>query len=432
MQNCPCLPSLLQVERMTAQEYRQKRQEQGPLALDRPIIVSDALAREECEEICDAWIQAVGSEVITVQRKTRQQTKLYECTVAQSLDLMMDHSSPGDSIFAFVEGLLDASSPLLQRLTGAREALFSDENDKNWFDFFPETVQPTDCVVLAGEGATSTLHRDPFEWTGTSLCLEGRKIWRFLAPMDDNNGDNSEDTSVPSSTGRNMNNRWDELLQSYRLESTAWSSPEDEGEHMNDSGNEGEINDEMVLSAGWQSDSTLYKPVTEATTFQSARELAELPEKDAETYLEELASTTNLLDFHETITIQDDEQGTTTRPKMGVHCCSVVQHPGELLLIPPYWYHQTYAAEPSLAVASQRCGSLLDATRVVGHILALQHEQSFEYASSTSSPTKSLPLPEKLQAILDGQVDPAIVDPETHVTILFDYLQNNQRQSRKK
>lgn len=409
---------LIQVERMTAQEYRQKRQEQGPLALDRPILISDALDPNECEKICDAWIQAVGSERITVQRKRPQQPiKLYECTVAQSLDLMMDHSSQEDSMFAFVEGLLDASSPLSQRLTAAREALFPDLKDRNWFDFFPKTVQPSDCVVLAGEGATSTLHRDPFEWTGTSLCLEGRKIWRFLAPMKDNDD------------GTNIN-RWEELLQSYRLKSTAWSSPEGGSEHTSDSDNEGEINDEMVLSAGWQSDLTLYTPATKATTLQSARELAELSDKDAETYLEELASTTSLLDFHEAIAIQDDAQGAATTPKMGVNCCSVVQHPGELLLIPPYWYHQTYAAEPSLAVASQRCGSLLDAARVVGHILTLQQEQSFKNVSSTSSSLPSLPFPDPLQRILDGKIDPATVDPEAHVTLLFDYLQDRQRQSR--
>jgi ribosomal protein L16 Arg81 hydroxylase len=44
---------------------------------------------------------------------------------------------------------------------------------------------------------------------------------------------------------------------------------------------------------------------------------------------------------------------------------------GDLLLIPAHWYHQTYAPQPSLEVASQRYGSW-EAKRVLDHILALQ------------------------------------------------------------
>ena len=422
---------LLQVERMTAHEYKRQRQlPGGPLALDRPIIISDALSVSDCEDICDAWIQTVGSETITVQRKRQPpanpnnqspppatEKNLYECTVAQSLELMMQ-SSPHDSIFAFVEGLLDASQRLVghdddttkqqqqqqaqlnsisQRLTSAREALFSDD-DPNWFDVFPDTTKPSDCVVLAGEGATSTLHRDPFEWTGTSLCLEGRKLWRFLKPNHDNT---------------NSTNEWDDRLQFYRLASTAWSYED------NDHDNDDEGDDDMVLSAGWQSDLSLYTPTTSDTVLRTARDLAEGPGPDAEAYLEELASTAHLLTCHETI-----------QPPivMGVDCCSVVQHPGELLLIPPYWYHQTYAPEPSLAVASQRCGSSLDATRVVGHILALQKNEdstsSLEQNSDAVPPELLLPKP--LRGLLDGTIDPRGVDPKEYVDLLFDYLQQSK------
>ena len=95
------------------------------------------------------------------------------------------------------------------------------------------------------------------------------------------------------------------------------------------------------------------------------------------------------------------------------------------MLIPPYWYHQTYAPEPSLAVASQRCGSLLDATRVVGHILALQQDQSLK----VEDPSLALPLlPKPLQQLLDGTIQAATVDPQEYVTLLFNYLQEHHRQ----
>jgi len=390
----PSPPPILLVERMTAKEYQdRRRQPGGPLALDRPILILNALSIETCEGICHELLQIVGEEMITVQRQKNNETFLYDCTVAQSLDLMMQ-SSPDDSIFAFCEGLLDASlleviktnkknasaaaaaalSNISQTLTDAKEALFREHDTEDWLNYFPRSVKPSDCVVVAGEGATSTLHRDPLEWTGTSICLEGRKIWRFLAPP---NG--GSDTS-----------QWDNILQSYRLESTAWSTESENKEE-----------EDTIISAGWQSDLSLFSPSSDAK-LHTAMGLNDLLEQDAEDYLEKVASATEYLTPH---------KGIQPRIVMGVDVCSVVQHAGELLLIPPYWYHQTYAPEPSLAVASQRCGSALDVPRVLSHVLSLQPDID--------------ELPVELIGVLDGTIDSKNLDPKTVVDMLFQIVKQS-------
>ena len=144
----PTFPPAL---RMSVADFQ--RQFQTGALDDRPIVITDALSVPECEQLCQQWIDAVGDEPITIQRKKRRATtQLYDCTVHQSLDLIMQ-SNPNDSIFAFVEGLLEESSPpsISTKLVQTREQLFP-ANDPNWFDYFPSSAQPTDCVILAGEG----------------------------------------------------------------------------------------------------------------------------------------------------------------------------------------------------------------------------------------------------------------------------------------
>ena len=405
-----------QVERMTVAEYRRRRQQPSfsPLELDRPILIRDALPLEECEALCDLLLQAVDGSMIPIQRKQNGETILYECTMEQALDLIL-HSQPNDTYFAFVEGLLNNNNnnklleSIQQKVIQVREQLFDEEN---WFDYFPSNARPSDCIIMAGEGATSTLHRDPFEWTGTSLCLEGRKLWRFLpAPF---GGDDDYD--------------YDDLLESYRLDSIAWEQ-DDTSSGSVGSGSSNAPPPPMVLSAGWQSDFTLYEPVRKES-LPSAQYIAEeMSEEESEALQLEAVSTRNFL------------QPNNIHPAV-VDFASVVQHPGEMLLIPPYQYHQTYAPEPSLAIASQRCGTSLDAPRVVKHMLDLlvqgQKRRRREKGSNKYDYDDETLPPEIKSILLRGQrqqqqgasyskdeqyYDPKNVSPEKTVKVLFEYLQ---------
>jgi hypothetical protein len=376
-----------QIERMSPEQYRLERERRGPLALDRPILVEGVMAEAQCESICHTLMTVGGSFPIQIQRKRRQipgadmttKTDLYECSLEQAFDFMMQ-SNHDDSVFAFVEGLLDSVpsfDALRAPLTHAKESLFP-EDSPNWFDYFPEDAKPSDCAVLAGEGATSTLHRDPFEWTGTSLCLEGTKIWRFIPPPGYVEGLEEGDVE-----------KVDKALESYKLESIAWGD------------------DMIALSAGWQSDLSLFAN-RDHDMVPSARELSEMIDSDRIALLESIACSTSAL----TPSIREDvlsrmhlpsSSNPTNKPEPPFWC-STVQRQGDILLIPPYWYHQTYAAEPSLAVSSQRCGSLLDARRVLSHVLNVAGKK-------TKSPPAEL--------LKDSYAE---CEPRKIVDILFEFL----------
>jgi hypothetical protein len=307
--------------------------------METPVLVENVLDPSTCEEMCDVLFRA--NLDVDIQRKHKASTDIYHVTLEQGIDAVMA-STHDDSRLIFEEGLLDRDASLQsisERLTDARESLFTDED---WLAHFPTKVEPTSCVVIAGEGATSTLHRDPLEWTGTSLCLEGTKVWRFISP-------------IPNVAAI------DKALASYRLNSIAW------GEH------------EVPISSGWQSNFNLFDK--RDNDIPSAREFDEMEPNEKWKKMQEIAADVSM----------------SLQPNANIsELWTVVQKPGDLLIIPAYWWHQTYALEPSIAVASQRCGTKRDAPRLVRHILetsGLIHDaktvkgvQRDSYENSAESP----------------------------------------------
>lgn len=304
---------------------------------ETPVVVSSVLTPSQCETLTETLVTECGTKTVDVQRKRPTRTDVYQFTLNQALEIMME-SKHDDAALAFCEGLLDDSAAeFREELTKCREQFFSDDED--WFQHFPSGAKPSDCVIVAGEGATSTLHRDPFEWTGTSLCLEGTKVWRFIPPPNallDGMGGVAADDKWSDADGVQV---VDEALKSYRLNSIAW-------------GDEDEDRSKLMLSAGWQSDFSLY--ADRHKSVPTAQSLSRMKDHDRIKKLESIASDPNQLGPNVHL---------PTKP------WTTVQQPGDLLLIPAHWWHQTYALEPSLSVASQRCGGLRDAGRVVRHML---------------------------------------------------------------
>jgi hypothetical protein len=311
------------VPRIAASDFDAERyySQQRP----KPLLIANAL--EECEVCCDILMAVAQRGELGVdlqcQISSDASTELYEdVDLPEALEDILFESDSQVAYLSFCEGLLEEHEdlqPIAEKATFSRERLFN--NDTEWFaHYFPAAWQPCDAVVFAGAGATSTLHRDPFEWTGTSLCLEGSKVWRFIDPEAD---------------VRTV----DAALNSYRLDSIAW-----EGKSR---------------SAGWQSDYSLYR-TRQHDKIPTGRAWSEMEDDDDGGGLRKADEMLRIGSSTEILTPDEIDAD--------LAIATAIQQPGDLLLIPARWWHQTYALEPSVAIASQRCGHH-DSTLVLQHIL---------------------------------------------------------------
>lgn len=193
------------------------------------------------------------------------------------------------------------------------------------FDLFPSPIRPKKpCLIIGGAAARSMLHADPFEWTGWNYLVEGAKLWTFFPPdHDETDGEN------------------DQILEAARQENTAWD------------------NGRFNVSAGWSSDVDLYhrRVVGKSLDWPSAAALGVMPAVARQYAVSHIRNTSEVSHQFEPsrplsltssagISARDTSPATKRR-------VSVLQQEGELLLIPPRWWHQTYHLEPCVAVAGQ-------------------------------------------------------------------------------
>ena len=240
--------------------------------------------------------------------------------------------------------------------------------DGDWFNLFPSPVRPKQpCLIMGGAGARSSLHCDPMSWTGWNYLVEGSKLWT-LFPPDDDDGDDEDgggdelglrDDPAQAAAAKSGASRLEESLSSKRLESSAW----DEGVYN--------------ISAGWESPFDLYHRRLpgngQSGDWPSASALGVMPTVTRDDALKRIqkaaqnehpfAPSSQRLDLNgassgEGLPTEDcGERGSEVEATMNSsplrRRITILQREGELLLIPPKWWHQTYHLEPSVAIAGQ-------------------------------------------------------------------------------
>ncbi len=380
----PQHPTIIEVPRMTVDEFttywRNLHQERPPPKnghdvrnyehpLVTPILVTDVLSSGQCAEIGSLFMETAQSDTsifVELQRrrttnkeelrssKSRRRSLMkpvrsselrsYNVSLVQAIDAILTQSHHNDAFWCFQEGLLEdhsAFQPIHKVLKSIRQSLLQclihveDEDERipdndstnsgftNWFDYFPNWAHSTDCVILSGIGSTSTLHRDPFEWTGTSVCLEGTKVWRFIEP---------------TPNVRTI----DAMMKSYRLPSVAW-------------------NGTATISAGWQSDFSLYRNINLTDDGQRDEAWSMAPTSDAK-YRE-------VLKMAQSLDVLQPDQSLMSNWTATTNIWTTVQQEGDFLIIPAHYWHQTYTiVEPTVTISSQHCSDF-DITRVLNHIV---------------------------------------------------------------
>ncbi|XP_077978320.1 uncharacterized protein LOC144433821 isoform X2 [Glandiceps talaboti] len=104
-------------------------------------------------------------------------------SLAVPLKLFAEHAHEGKpKMWTYLEDeLFIPQHPELRKDIG--EAIYLKED---FFELFPSEVQPWNAMLLWGTAySRSSLHIDPYNWTGTNAVLKGIKRWKLYPPGQD-------------------------------------------------------------------------------------------------------------------------------------------------------------------------------------------------------------------------------------------------------
>lgn len=260
-----------------------------------------------------ALVESLKDETIVYDVRNEDGLSTFECKFHEFISLVADNSDHDDYVYFMNEDVLNsgACADLVEPVFRLPAALATED----YFQYFPPTIRPKMALVIGGAGARSFLHVDPFEWTGWNHLLEGRKLWTFLPPLA---------PRLPLRAAPKIPDSW------------------------------GPYN----LTCGWVSDLDLYlergdprRPSLLSWLWRNHSDLAnDIPE------------------FSSGCEDIDEGRDSALRESMETGAVRLVQEEGDLVLIPPGWWHQVYHLQPSIAVASQFCGEDIK-QRVFDHIL---------------------------------------------------------------
>lgn len=320
-----------------------------------PVVLTNVLDENVVEKWGDLMSELLGEETIEYDSRVNESGDIenYECSMSEFLEALGENSDHSDSMYLMNEDILNSpqAAPLHFELN--RE-LFGED----WFAHFPPSIRPKTALIVGGAGARSFLHADPYEWVGWNLLFEGCKVWTFFPP------------DVPM-----------EALGGRRNAPEAWG----------DAG----------LAAGWVvEDIDLYKEIglgpgpkgspptsLNAHLVSAHQQLAKKEQEGKGKGKTGGGAPPRPLCFHAG-DAQAQVEAALAPADAKDRCVQVVQREGEMIVIPPAWWHQVYHVAPSIAVAGQYFNED-GKQRVFAHMLRWSASQASHPPSSSASPPPS-------------------------------------------
>jgi hypothetical protein len=249
-------------------------------------------------EDCTAWTRHILTRSGHEDPLVERRGNTKCMKLEDAVALVMQESSHYDPIYVSSKGSSCSTDQL--PLYDVLDSLFTEgEQDgkmRDWLPLFTLHAPFADNVVVAGQGSSSPLECRPYY--RFSVGLSGNQVWRILPP--------------------------DALRQpSESIQITAW--------------------DGFEFSVGYlQRNGGLF----EFRHSEVAHDFGESPYMDEDKFIE----------FQDLV-----EQPDLLKPSLSVKgWYSTVLLDGDVLVIPPHWWYQSYGLEFSVSLQSQRCHDLSD------------------------------------------------------------------------
>ena len=309
-----------------------------------PVVLTNVLDEDVVERWGDLMSDLLSDETIEYDARVNASGDIenYECTFGEFLEALGENSDHSDSMYLMNEDILNSPQAAPLHFELDRELLGED-----WFAHFPPSIRPKTALIVGGAGARSFLHADPYEWVGWNILFEGCKVWTFFPP----------DVPMEAFGGRrNAPEAWGDagIAAGWVVEGV-------------------DLYREIGLSPGPKG-----SPPTALNQHLIAahQELDKKDKKDKDKKDSKKTSSTppRPLCFHAGAA-QPLVEAALAPAEVMRRCVQIVQREGELVVIPPAWWHQVYHVTPSIAVAGQYFNED-GKQRVFGHMLRWSASQA--------------------------------------------------------
>lgn len=302
-----------------------------------PVVVEQALDGKESDTWLNTILSHAKEEDVFVQfGKDQSEAKM---PLKKATELAVEQSSHDNPIY--VSSIGQTSSPVFTQevpVDQLKDDLFvnehtADDDTLDWFAAVKQYAPVHDTLVVAGAGTASPVLQCHAH-SKLQLCVDGSQLVRILPPLGQQPNDILQEWASPAymeawkgfpvSHGYFANPKHD--LFAFRHRDVSW---EMEQLNRNGSTETKHSNRYDQFFQHWAEDPDVFHPNFDV--------MAANP--------------------HATIQNHHDMWHST------------VLLPGDMLVIPPGWWYQTYNVEPSVTVSSQRCGGSKMASQFIHHAL---------------------------------------------------------------